>query len=363
VLPPLLVLVAAAQAAAAPVATSPGLTDVEIAIAAAAPEAASSVRADLEDLLARRGLAARYRRVAAVDRADVLRPASEAPCALACIWIDLGVEKPARAVVFISATASAEVVIRSLPLPGGVDEVAREEVAHIVAMSVEALQEGRPLPAPTNTGDVALAKAVRPAPPAPLAPPARTLWLAGLGGGVAHESAARLALPLATLSLLVGAEDRHLAPALWIALGAFSTDAAGDPVALRSRGGELAVLGAIGTRAESAGVPRRVLARLGLGPGVEVRDVTPTAPSGVTNVVVDPARTDASLFVRAAARLEVRLSEPIDLFVAAACDARVVSRRYTVERDGMTAALFQPDLLRPSLVVGVEARFLGEGAP
>jgi hypothetical protein len=60
--------------------------------------------------------------------------------------------------------------------------------------------------------------------------------------------------------------------------------------------------------------------------------------------------------VRAAARLEVRLFEPLGLFVAAACDARVVSHRYTVERDGVTAPLFQPDLLRPSLLLGLDAR-------
>jgi hypothetical protein len=142
------------------------VTDVEIAIAASPPAASVAVREDLEDLLSRRGLAARYRQLERVTRDEVLRPAAEAPCALACIWLDLGVTNPARAFVYVSPTAAPEVLIRSLPLPGGVDEVAREEVAHIVATSVEALREGRPLPPPTNAADLPLAKTVRePAPP------------------------------------------------------------------------------------------------------------------------------------------------------------------------------------------------------
>jgi hypothetical protein len=365
VLPFLIALVASAQAApgASPDATPERAADVEIALAAVAPEAATAVRVDLEDLLARRGLAARYRRVATVDRDEVLRPASEAPCALACIWIDLGVAKPARALVYISATASEQVVIRSLPLPSGVDEVAREEVAHIVATSVEALQAGRPLPAATSASDVPfpLVKTVRAPPPA--APAPHTLWLAGVGGGVAHEGGSQVALPVASLSLLVGSERRALAPALWVALGMFSSDATGESVALRFHGGELAALAAVGTRAADEGGRRRVVARLGLGPGLELREALPSAADGASGVAVDAARWDATAFVRAAARLEVRLFDGVGLFVAAACDARVVSHRYTVERDGMTAPLFQPDLLRPSIVVGLDARLSAEATP
>lgn len=333
------------------------VTDVEIAIAASPPAAGVAVREDLEDLLSRRGLAARYRQLERVTRDEVLRPAAEAPCALACIWLDLGVTNPARAFVYVSPTAAPEVLIRSLPLPGGVDEVAREEVAHIVATSVEALREGRPLPPPTNAADLPLAKTVRePAPPPRVRPP-RTLWLAGAGAGAAHEGGSQSAFPIGGLSLVVAAEDRRLAPALWVTLGAFSSDAGSDGVALRSRGGELAVMGAIGTHAvDQQGARRRAAVRLGLGAGLELREATPSAVSGAMGVSVDPARVEASGFVRAAARLEVRLFEPLGLFVAAACDARVVSHRYTVERDGVTAPLFQPDLLRPSLLLGLDAR-------
>jgi hypothetical protein len=133
-------------------------------------------------------------------------------------------------------------------------------------------------------------------------------------------------------------------------------------VALRFRGGELATLGTIGTRPTSPRA-RRVAARFGLGPGVEIRETTPTASNGATSVAVDAARVDPSVFVRAAARLEVGLFGAVGLFVAAACDARVLSHRYIVDHAGTTEALFQPDFLRPSLVVGLDARFAGEDAP
>ena len=359
-LPTLLVLVAAAQAGTPAVPGSP--TDVEIAIAARAPDTAAAVRDDLEDLLSRRGLAARYRQLSAVDRDEVLRPAAEAPCALACIWIDLGVAKLTRAFVYMSATASAQVVIRSLPLPSGVDEVAREEVAQIVATSVEALRAGRPLPVAASGTDLPLPKAVRAAPP--ITPPApRTLWLAGLGGGVAHEGASSFALPEAGLSLVVASERRAPAPAVWISAGVFSGNVDGAPVALRFHGGDLAALATLGTSATDGESRRRVVARIGVGPGVELREVTPSAAGDAAGVALDPARLDASMFVRAAARLEIRLVEPVGLFVAAACDARVVSRRYTVDSDGMTDALFEPNRLRPSLVVGLDARLGAEAAP
>ncbi len=344
----------------------PTAAGVEIAIAAASPEAAKAVREDLEDLLAREGIAARYRSLAAVDRDEVLRPSSESPCALACIWIDLGVATSGRAFVYISATASEQVVIRSLSLPSGVDEVAREEVSHIVASSVEALEAGRPLPAVAERDDResrenrTIDKTTR-APTSPATPVAPGLWVAaGLGAGAAHEGASELALPTASVSLLLGSEGRRGAPALWLTLGAFSSDATSDPVALHFRGGELAALAAVGTR-----VGARAFARVGLGPGLELRQATPTFSTGASTsgVQLDDARVDPTLFVRAAARFEVRLFGRVGLFASAACDARVVSRRYTVDRDGVTQAMFQPDFLRPSVLLGVDTTLAGAERP
>ena len=350
----------AAAPARDPAAGAPG---VEITIAAPSPEAAVAVREDLEELLARHGVTARYRRVAAVDRDEVLRPSAESPCALACIWLDLGGSVAGRAFVYISATASDQVVIRSLPLPSGVDEVAREEVAQIVATSVEALQAGRPLPSAASPTDAAIAKTTRAPPPTTPAAPAAAdtgLWIAaGLGAGAAHEGAQAVALPTAGLSLLLGPEGRRWSPALWLTVGAFSSDASSDLVAVRFRGGELAALAAVGTT-----LGARVVARVGLGPGLELRQATPAVSGGAPRgVQLDDPRIVPTFYVRAAARFEVRLFGRVGLFASAACDVRVVSERYTVNHDGVTEGIFQPDFLRPSLLIGVDATLAGEGRP
>jgi hypothetical protein len=353
---PLLALAAGASAA-------PETTPVEIAIAAATPEPAARVRVDLEELLGRHGLAARYRLLAAVDRDEVLRPAAAAPCSLACIWIDLGVAREGHALVYISATASEQVVIRALRLPNGLDEVAREEVSHIVASSVEALQAGRPLPVAPEP-DAALTKAAPPAPaPAPAvapAPPSSRWVAAGLTAGAARESAGVVAAPTLGLSVVVGASDARWAPALWLTAAGFSSDAnesAGAPVALRFRGGELAALAAVGTAPGG-----RFAARLGLGGGLELRQATPALADAPTPnaVALGGSRLDPAVFVRAAARLEVPLFAPIGLFVVAAFDARVVNARYVVDSDGATDVVYAPSRFRPSILAGIEATF-GQG--
>jgi hypothetical protein len=361
--PALILLVATVQTAQASVVPAGGAAPgVEIVIAAAAPAAAAAVREDLQELLARRGITARYRETPSIDRNEVLRPASEAPCALACIWVDLAVTTPGRAFVYISATAAQQVVIRSLPLPGGVDEVAREEVSHIVASSVEALQAGRPLPVADSQAPVvlrspvpsALARAPTPASPG-------TFVVVGLGGGAAREAAGQIALPTVSLSVLVGLEDRRLSPALWLQGDGFASEATGDPVGLRFRGADLAALAAIGTRSAA-----RAVARLGVGPGVELRETTPVLMgSGIAmpgGVQLDSSRLDPTLLLRAAARFEYRPFERLGVFVTAACDVRVISRRYMIERQGMSQAMFEPDRLRPGVIIGVEALLAGEGA-
>jgi hypothetical protein len=364
VLAALVLLAAAGTATAAPAGdvSSRGAAGIEIAIAATSPPAAASVREDLQELLARRGVDVRYRRLDAVDRDEVLRPAAQSPCSLACIWIDLGVASAGRAFVYISATAADQVVIRSLPLPGGVDEVAREEVSHIVATSVEALQAGRPLTAAADhPDDAVVAKAEPPPPPPPPAPPAGAAWVgAGLGAGAARESSDHLALPTLGLSLLVGSERARLAPALWLQAAGFSSDASGDTVALRFRGGELAAMGAIATSPHG-----RAVARLGLGAGLELRSTTPSLAGGAAagGLALASPPLDPTVFVRAAARFEYRLFGRVGLFAALACDARVMSHRYTIVKDAMTESVYQPDRLRPSLFVGIDALLSGEGEP
>jgi hypothetical protein len=326
---------------------------VEIAIAAPTPDAAAAVRADLRELLARLGVSARYRDVAKVDRDEVLRPPAESPCSLACLWLDLGVGAPGRAVVYVSATTAEQVVIRRLPLAAGWDEVAREEVSHVVASSVEALRAGRPLPVASGPDTSVVAVAASPPPPPP--PPDGRVARLGLGLGAASESADQTAWPTASLSLIVG--DAGRAPALWVQLDGAASDRAGAPVGLRFRGGDLAALAALSTRSTSL-----VVARLGVGLGAELVDVTPVLGDSTTpGVTLGGSTLQPSAFARVAARVEVRALDHLGVFLAAACDARFVTHRYTLDRAGAPEAMFESRRLRPWVVLGVDA-VLG-GAP
>jgi hypothetical protein len=357
----LLMAAAAGAVPAAGVTSRAGATPVEIAIAAPAPDAVAAVRADLRELLARFDVDARYREIGAVDRTEVLRPPAEAPCSLACVWLDLGVSAPGLAIVYISATASEQVVIRRMPIAAGFDEVAREEVSHIVASSIEALHAGRPLPTGGVGAAAGTAVVVSTAPSPPPPPPSslsRTVLL-GLGAGVAREAAAHAALPTLGLSLVVGANERPASPALWLQADGGQSDVAGSPVGLRLRGGDLAALVALAAKPSA-----HVLARVGLGLGVELVGMTPRLEdSTATGVRLDAAHLQPAAFARAAARLEVRAGERVGIFVAAACDARFVLHRYMIERDGATQVLYEPERFRPWLVVGLDAVLGGGGAP
>jgi hypothetical protein len=341
----------AASGAVAPATPPPS---VEIAIAAVAPDAVAAVRADLRELLARLDVDASYREIGAVDRNEVLRPPAEAPCSLACVWLDLGVSAPGLAIVYISATASEQVVIRRTPLAAGVDEVAREEVAHIVASSIEALRAGRPLPVGgAGTNDAIVSRAAAPPPPPS---PARRTVLLGAGAGAAREAVGRLALPTIGLSLLLAADERRLSPALWLQADGSESELSGAPVGLRLRGGDLAALVALATRPSA-----RVVARVGLGLGAELVSMTPLLDDPTAaGVQLDASHVQPAAFARAAARLEVRVGERVGVFVAAACDARLVIHRYMIDRDGATQVLYEPQRFRPWVVVGLDA-VLGDG--
>jgi hypothetical protein len=351
----LLLILAAASAPAAPAA--PTTTPVEIAIAAAAPDVVDAVRADLRELLARLEVSARYRAVNAVDRDEVVRPPAQAPCSLACVWLDLGVSAPGVALIYISATATEQVVIRRAPLASGVDEVAREEVAHIVASSIEALRAGRPLPlGGAGAASGAAIVAVKPAPPPEPTEPPRTVLL-GLGAGVAREAGGHLARPTLGVALIVASKARRLSPALWLQADGSGSEMTSAPVGLRLRGGDLAALGALATSPEAP-----VVGRVGLGLGAELVSMTPVLDDpSATGVQLGATQVQPSAFARVAARLEVRVWERVGLFLAAACDARFVVHRYLLDRDGATQVLFEPQRFRPWLVVGLDAALGGTG--
>jgi len=77
------------------------------------------------------------------------------------VWIDLAVAKVDRVLVYLSGADRGRILQRTVMLPNGLDEVAREEVAAIVASSVDTLRTGGPLNV-AKAGDVLLSNAATP---------------------------------------------------------------------------------------------------------------------------------------------------------------------------------------------------------
>lgn len=321
---------------------------IDVVVAAAYASDAAAIRDDLEEMLGRMGVSARYREAATIDPKQVLRPDSDAPPALARVWLDLAAAGPDRAVVYLADTKWQRVLVRHVGLTAGLDEVARQEVSVIVASSVDALRSGGDLGA-GREGDVIL-QAEAP----DLASRGRGLWMtAGVAAGAERWSEEQEAVPAVGLSVTLGLGQRRPEPALWINAAYHEASAAGDPVSLRLRGGSLAVLALAGFGG------RRATFRLGAGPGVDLVSARPTVAAATPDVALDPARWVPGVFIRAAARGDYRISRGILVFLAGLCDVQVATSRYVIERPGSVEPVFQPARLRPAVMLGVEASILG----
>jgi hypothetical protein len=326
---------------------------VDIQVAAVDAAAAAAVRDDLHELLGRIGVTTRYREITTIDSRQVLRPDPVAPPALARVWLDLAASDANRAVLYLADARWQRILVRYVALVRGLDEVARQEVAHIVASSVEALQSGAELGV-VREGDVLLA-AEGPAAPPPS--PRSEAWMtAGVSGAAERWSGGHVAVPALGVSLVLGQGRWWSQPALWVNAAYHAATVAGDPVSLRLRGADLAVLALV----RLGGGPRTRL-RIGAGPGGDLLSAEPSLVGQPDGVELDPPRWVPTFFMRTAARLDHRLSPAVLIFVAAACDVQIASSRYVVERPSSVEPVFQPARLRPSVMLGVEALILGGG--
>jgi hypothetical protein len=104
---------------------------------------ASALADVVGELLERFDVELRLEYVERFDPADVVTPDGSAPPAVARAWIDLAPEligeEPTQATLFLADASWERLCVRRVPLADGVDEVAREELAHMLASGVEGL--------------------------------------------------------------------------------------------------------------------------------------------------------------------------------------------------------------------------------
>lgn len=259
-----------------------------------------------------------------------------------------------RATLYLLDPARDRLLVRQLGHDQRDAELLREELAHILETSIEGLLSG----AAIGEQRAHVLRELNP-PAAPKAPPraaeepahapqlaasralrVAALYEAGLlasNGVLAHgpEGALLLELPgAAHFGAVLSAQYR------------WPIHVESSPVGARLQGGALRLLGTVGTRLSEG-------AQLigGVGAGVDLVRVQALASSA--DVTVAEPRWLSIATLRAWLALDLRVSPHISGLVALAFDVDPQRTRYVLARDQTDAAIFDPWLVRPSLIAGI----------
>lgn len=315
---------------------------------------AAPLRAALRDLLDRVGVAATFFETPRVTLDAVLSQPARGDLA-ARVWIDL--PAPAQARLFVLDAAGDRVFVRSFALDHGLDEVARETLAHVVADAVDALAHGAVIGVHRDT--LRPVTPPPPPPPSPAAPaaPARTVplprgWRAHVmalgeaqlrGPALAAGASASLGVSWPVGAWRFGAR----------ATGRYAVAASFETAPFALRTSEVALRAMAFAQGPRWG---RLALEGALGAGVDL-----VAVSAFTASDAQWVATPAPLFAAPVARAElvarVALGGAFALVAGAAVEAELSASRYVATRDGAAQPVLAPWPLRPSLTLGVEGMF------
>lgn len=345
---------------------------VRVTIAAAAA-VADPLEAAVRELLDRLAVDPIVVRAPAIDPAAVVAPEPSPAAAVARIWIDLSVPGVAR--VYLADAAWERILVRNVPLPKGADEIAREQIAHIVEGAVEALLAGGTIGV---TRDEARVELGVPEPPKPQSPPATK---APAEPGVASPKPppipdTRTRSPVApargTISASVGYEGLAWASGIathGLAMWATARGAAAPLAPFVSVGGlvrfPLVVdREPIGLRLDTVssrvvvGVDRALGAavglRIGVGGGLDVLRIEPRA-SGASAVDLTGARTVLAPIARATVGLAGRLSPSSRVALSFVVESDLAPRAYVVRREDRSETVVRAFRFRPGLAISIES--------
>jgi hypothetical protein len=349
----------AAPAAPAAAPTPAPAREVVLEIAAEDARDGDALAQVARELLGRLGVGVRAALVSRVELAAVVAspPPGTVPDAhLARVWIDW--RTPGRATLYLLDARRDRVLVRQVERPAGGEELAREELGHILETACEGLLAGGEVGEP-RAGMAPLLAPPAPAPPAAGAPAAGGEGRSRLSAAVLYEAAALAPEaplthgPEASLFLDVRPGAARARP--W-AYGAWATAQLRLPVRADDGGGAGVELQAFALRALLAierGLSARAVARAGLGGGVDVVHARPEAsPSDAA--VLAPAFTRAFAVGRAAVALDLRLARWTWLVACVAADVDVTGQRYAFARGGGGEDLVvRPWVVRPAAALGL----------
>ncbi|MBN1770152.1 MAG: hypothetical protein JXB32_02730 [Deltaproteobacteria bacterium] len=297
-------------------------------VIAASPLDASLLEIALREPLDRLGIRIRWMRVEWFELSEVLTPETDPPSAAVRIWFDLvGISPPvgaeARATVYLADGPWERVLVRSVALPAGLDEVAREELATIVLTAVEGILAGEAVGTRREELREELGMAPAPAPASPPtasppeAPPPRAPTFADrmrleLGPRYAPGGYAGRLTAVHGIALELGLVERtgFVRWGGWLGGGyTLPIHAAGtDRVDVRLDVGSLRAAGAM----ELAFSPTFAL-RFALGFGVDIVRAAPAAQAGVA-AEVEPTSHAAEAVVLASVTGRVLAGDAVSLW-------------------------------------------------
>ncbi len=260
---------------------------------------------------------------------------------------------PGKVTLYLTGDRADRLLVRHVPLVTRIDEVAREEIAHIVEATVDALLVGGRIGVVTDEVRPIAAKAE--SPPPPRERPAGI----GLDLGVAYEAQIWRAsgTQLHSAAVTVGIEGRSgtLRPGVWLSGEyRFPTTVDNSIVSARLEQGAFRLVPSL-TWATS----RKWSIGAGAGGGFDLVRITPDVNAGST-VAPAEARFTAVPMLRALLMVRFAFSSRSELFAGVAADYDLLGTRYTLRDPSASAdvAVFEPWRLRPTAMLGVASDVL-----
>ncbi len=315
--------------------------------------AATAVREVTSELLAREHVEVSWATRTSFEPQDIFERGPEATAAVIGAWVDLS--EPEQARLYFHDARSDRFFLRSLPLPRGIDELAKEEIAHIVANAVAALGKGSG-ESLTRTEARAALQAPAPAPRPVAAPATRALR----GSAALLAGGRRLApeLPLvAEASVLLALAHRlagQSASALggWAGLG-YQRAAEHRHEAIATEVSALSLrAGLLWTRA----LRRRLTLGLAAAAGADRVRYAPRAPS--EGIIPAPASAFWVPALACFAALDVHLVAGLALTAQLRADVLLEKVHFDLhDSAGRTARVLELDTFRPGAALGLAYAF------
>jgi len=308
----------------------------------------------VSELLDRLQVTTHFSTVPDLETEEMWKPHEGAPAAVARAWIDL--RDPRQVTLYLTGDQQDRILIRQVPLVLRLDEVAREEIAHIVEAAVDELLLGGQIGVEKKHGPE-LPPSINFPPPLP-DPPLRL----DIGFGYAVQGWQQESTPLHGPAAFVSLAKKGGAwrPGAWLSAELRfpeKVEPAGTPVKMTLSQGAVRLL-FVADRTLSS----HWIVRGGIGGGFDRIHVVPERSA---NQVQLHEMTNVVPMLRALALARYSFAAKSELFFGIAADMDVTDTRYTTElksADQGSAStfpsFFDPWSIRPMALIGITADVL-----